>query len=1054
MAIKIKTARNVTPKIYAYTTPGVTYHDGWIKIGYTEQDVDKRINQQSHTIDVYCHPEWHGDAIFADGSGDTFKDTEFHAYLEHLEIQRKRGTEWFYTDGKTSEKHFHDFRANRGVMKKISVMPYNLRDEQNQAVEMTLNYFRKHAGGKFLWNAKPRFGKTLAVYDLCKRLGAQNILIVTNRPAIANSWYDDYEKFLGNAEYLFVSRVDALKDKKFVLSRADYINLSDTRDVDKAKCIEFVSLQDMKTSIYFGGEIDKLREVTEIGWDILIVDEAHEGIDTFKTDVAFDRINRKFTLHLSGTPFKALAKRTFPAEAIFFWTYADEQAKKFSWTGDDENPYANFPQLNLFTYKMSDIVRAELQRGLEIDGETKDYAFDLNEFFSTDNGKFVHESSVDKFLDALTTQKKFPFSTLELRDELRHTFWLLNRVDSAKAMAAKLKTHPTFGAYEIILAAGDGKLDDDAETKKSFDKVVDAIKADKKPTITLSVGQLTTGVTIPEWTGILMLANLQSPQLYVQAAFRAQNPCLFRRDGKFFRKENAYVFDFDPARTLTIYETFANDLASNSPDNLERRQKNIRELLNFFPVIGEDENGEMIELDAEKVLTIPRQIRSKAVVDGGFTSDFLLQNIFHVFNAPPEVLEIVFRLPTAEDEEIFTPAEIQNAEVKNFLSDDGEISLPQEHVIGTAQEIFGEKIYATIDESPKVKAVVKEILDTAHKHYGDKFTEKKPLENQLVADGKKIIERVTESYRIELNTIENDRKSELKRIPESGRTKIEINAEFAERKRVAEEKFQATLTEKINDFAQTAEEKVVEVVETKIKTDERDEVTDNVRDHLRGFSRTIPAFLMAYGDEHTTLATFDEIIPDEIFREVTSISLEEFRYLRDEGKFFDPVVFDDAVQEFLNRRVKLANYFDEAQTEDIFDYIPPQRTNQIFTPKETVRNMADMLEHESPGCFDDPEKTFIDPYMKSGLFVAEIVKRLYRSPALKKIFPDKAERLRHIFAKQVYGLAPTEIIYRIAEKYLLGFGINIPKNNLRQVNAVPAAVEGKLDEFLSELFDA
>ena len=1057
MAIRIKTSRNVTPKIYAYTTPGVTYHDGWTKIGYTERDVDTRIREQTRTVRIRPHLEWQGIAIF-DDSGETFTDRDFHAYLEKLDIKREDNSEWFEIDGVESKKHFYDFRANRGG-EKISVMPYNLRDEQIAAVEMTLAYLREHAGGKFLWSAKPRFGKTLAVYDFCKRAGAQNILIVTNRPAIANSWYDDYKKFFGNAEYLFVSRADALKGKKFVLSRDEFISESINRD--NPKCIEFVSLQDMKTSIYFGGEIDKLREVTEIDWDVMVVDESHEGVDTFKTDLAFDRIKRKFTLHLSGTPFKALAKKSFPADAIYFWTYADEQSKKISWTGDDENPYAELPQLNLFTYKMSEIIRAELQRGLEIDGETKDYAFDLNEFFATDGGKFIHESSVDKFLDALTTQKKFPFSTDELRDELRHTLWLLNRVESARLLAQKLQTHPVFGKYEIILAAGDGKAIwneelgnrnfDWSAAKKSFDKVTEAIKKFPR-TITLSVGQLTTGVTIPEWTGVLMLANLQSPQLYIQAAFRAQNPCLFRRDGKFFRKENAYVFDFDPARTLTIYETFANDLASNSPDNLEGRQKNIRELLNFFPVIGEDERGEMIELDAEEVLTIPRQIRSKAVVDGGFMSDFLFQNIFHVFNATPEILEIISRLPTADADEIITPAEIQNAEVKNFLDDDGEISLPKEYVIGQSKEIFGEKIFAPVEEPPKVKEVVKEILQTAREHYGEKFTDKNTLERQLNAEGKKIVERVTENHKIETKLIERERKTEIKNSVTSGRSVEEINAEFDERKRVAEEKFHTTLAEKINDFAQVAEETVIETVETKIQTDERDEVSDSVRDHLRGFSRTIPACFMAYGDERTTLATFDEIIPDEIFREVTSISLDEFRYLRDEGKFFDPVVFDDAVQEFLNRRVKLANYFDEAQTEDIFDYIPPQRTNQIFTPKETVRNMADMLEHESPGCFDDPEKTFIDPYMKSGLFVAEIVKRLYRSPALKKIFPDTAERLRHIFAKQIYALAPTEIIYRIATKYLLGFGINIPKNNLLQKSAVSAAVEDKLDEFLSDLF--
>ena len=159
---------------------------------------------------------------------------------------------------------------------------------------------------------------------------------------------------------------------------------------------------------------------------------------------------------------------------------------------DRENPYSTLPQLNLYTYQMSEIIKDELQQGIEIDGETEEYAFDLNEFFAVTNGKFNHESSVDKFLDALTRQTKFPFSTEELRDELKHTFWLLDRVDSAKALAKKLREHPIFQEYEVVLAAGDGKLDDDEETMKSYDKVVAAIAQHEK-TITLSVGQLTTG---------------------------------------------------------------------------------------------------------------------------------------------------------------------------------------------------------------------------------------------------------------------------------------------------------------------------------------------------------------------------------------------------------------------------------------------------------------------------------------------------------------------------------------------------------------------------------
>ena len=302
----------------------------------------------------------------------------------------------------------------------------------------------------------------------------------------------------------------------------------------------------------------------------------------------------------------------------------------------------------MLTYQMSEIIKDELEQGIEIQGETEEYAFGLNLFFETKNGQFIHERSVDKLLDAMTTQQKFLFSTEELRNELKHTFWFLNRVDSAKALAKKLEQHPIFGEYKIILAAGDGVmdgagLDSEEESKKSFDKVVSAVRNYEK-TIILSVGQLTTGVTIPEWTAMLMLSNMKSPSLYMQAAFRAQNPCLFVKNGEFYRKKNAYVFDFDPARILMIFEEFANDLpakTSGGRGDAETREENVKELLNFFPVIGEDENGKMVELDAEKVLSIPREIRSQEVVRRGFMSDFLFQNISHVFHAPQEVIDII-----------------------------------------------------------------------------------------------------------------------------------------------------------------------------------------------------------------------------------------------------------------------------------------------------------------------------------------------------------------------------------------------------------------------------
>lgn len=457
----IKTVKNVTPMIYAYTTPEIARHNGWTKIVYTEQDVETRIKQQTHTADVKWNLEWKGNAIFDDGSGDRFTDKDFHVYLRKSGVKQEPGknNEWFHITGQESKLKFYDFRANRGILKDLSmIVPYQLRKEQEDVVEKTITFANNNPGGEFLWNAKPRFGKTLSVYDFCKRIGAKTVLIVTNRPAIANSWYQDYMKFLGTESgYFFVSEVDALKNKPCILSRSEYIDLLINRSSESneyGKCIEFVSLQDMKGSKYFSTNgSDKLCEVADMEWDVLVIDEAHEGVDTYKTDVAFERINRKFTLHLSGTPFKALANNKFADGAIYNWTYADEQREKQEWdtSSESENPHESLPKLNLYTYQMSEIVRNELQKGIEINGETEEYAFDLNEFFSTNNGKIKYDDSVDKFLDAMTLQKKFPFSTPELRDELKHTFWLLDRVDSAKALATKLKNHTVLKIIRLFL---------------------------------------------------------------------------------------------------------------------------------------------------------------------------------------------------------------------------------------------------------------------------------------------------------------------------------------------------------------------------------------------------------------------------------------------------------------------------------------------------------------------------------------------------------------------------------------------------------------------------
>lgn len=1101
-AISIQTTAKVIPMMYAYSTPEIPRHDGWVKIGYTDrQTVDERIAQQTHTADVLYKKEWSGNARFEDEKQTPFTDHDFHAYLTKIGIERTPKTEWFHVDGPTSKDHFIQFRFNHGIVSDGSpVSPYSLRDEQERCVRQTAEYARSHFGGEFLWNAKPRFGKTLSVYDFVRRINAETVLIVTNRPAIANSWYDDYEKFMGpQSGYRFVSETEAMRGRKYCLSREDYMRLMTHDDGYDKRRIEFVSLQDLKGSIYFGGEFNKLEHIANMTWDVLVIDEAHEGVDTYRTDAAFDRIKRDFTLHLSGTPFKALANEKFHVDAIYNWTYADEQTAKRDWDGDASNPYANLPRLNMFTYQMSEIIKDELSQGIELNGEQHEYAFDLNEFFATNGqGRFEHDSAVDKFLDALTTQTKFPFSTPALRDELRHTFWLLNRVDSAIALKKKLDNHPVFKDYEVVLAAGNGRMDGDDQVvnAKSFDRVNEAIRTHDY-TITLSVGQLTTGVTIPEWTGVLMLSSIKSPALYMQAAFRAQNPCLFYRNGEYLRKENAYVFDFDPARTLIIFEQFANGLSPEAAlghiDD-ETRNRNIRTLLNFFPVIGEDEGGEMIELDAEKVLSIPRRIKSREVVKSGFMNNYLFTDALGIiFHAPQDLIDIITSFTPVEEPSKRANVTPDTAEAF-AIGDDGEVEITDEHIIGLEPEIFGEKIYdvhpgrledivpppteptpATARERLRetitgevTRNIIKPVLDDVREKYGSTFrkSDQNRVESRLNAGAEAIVHQHESQYHIEQKRLEQER-DDMMELAETQEERQEVQQEYEKKADEARHDFMGALSQAITEFEEEAKKEVVRQAETSVKEAGKREQEDRLKDHLRGFSRTIPSFLMAYGDETVTLENFDQVIPDEVFREVTSIGLADFRKLRDGGTYigtdgeehsypglFDAVVFNDSVKEFLRLREKLANYFDEAQTEDIFDYIPPQKTNQIFTPKRVVKQMVDMLEAENPGCFDRDDKTFVDLYMKSGLYIAEIVKRLYQSDAMKAKYPDRVARLKHIFADQVYGLAPTEIIYRIAMRFVLGFDadVRITEHNLRQLDALPYAKDGTLEAKLNELF--
>ena len=1088
MGTEIKTGKVVEPKIYAYTTPQVTTNDGWIKIGYTERDVETRIREQTHTAAIKTEILWDYLAEYVDGpdKGLNFKDHDFHGFLKFHDIERRPKTEWFYFNGtpEKSEGLFNKFiRHDVSGYQPGKSNEYALRREQDEAVTKTAAYFTSHENSEFLWNAKPRFGKTLSAYDLVKRLGVTNVLVLTNRPAVANSWYDDFDQFIaGNTEYKFISSTDSLKDRPS-MSREQFIEYLNEHDA--AKQIAFISLQDLKGSKYFGGEYDKLKWVADLHWDLVIIDEAHEAVDTRKSDFAFSNIHRRWTLHLSGTPFKSIAKGQFSDEQIYNWSYADEQQAKKNWdsTCESESPYEALPQLNMFTYQMSKMVLDVINNGVTVDGENYDYAFDLNEFFATnESGEFVHKEAVVAWLDTLTHNEKYPFSTKDLRNELKHTFWILDRVNSAKALKKLLENHPTFENYGIVLAAGSGNAyehnsDEGTENLRSLAAVRKAI-ADHEKTITLSVGQLTTGVTVPEWTGVIMLCNMKSPAQYMQAAFRAQNPYSWTEKGKYYRKERAYVFDFAPERTLIIYDKFANDLSmatANGHGTTDERKENIGELLNFFPVIAEDSSGRMIEIDAAQVMTIPKQIKAQEVVKRGFMSNLLFDNIAGIFRATQTVLDILSELPEAsQGKVVMGNDDIDIVDVD--LDDDDNPIVSDEIVINKQEALFGDKLRSSIANientirnedlkptledmlsrvtAPVITPIVQEMQET----YGLKNRAAQRIEKDIKDAIKTVAEENDKAQNVAIAHKEAEYKEKIEAAT-SDEEKLAIETEREEAisavKVEYKDKFTKDISTTLHELPkQIIKQQEVEVLQTRMNSDE-----EKIRGHLRGFARTIPSFLMAYGDAQLTLDNFDTYVDEDVFYEVTGITLDQFRYLRDggngdgfDGHLFDASTFNEAILEFLRKKSELANYFEDNQ-EDIFDYIPPQQTNQIFTPKKVVKRMVDELEKENPNIFADSTKTYIDLYMKSGLYIAELVKRLYNNESMKQQFPDDKDRLKHILENQVYGFAPSAIIYRIAINFIFGpIGDDVSRKNFIQEDSIPYAKEGEIKNLINNYF--
>jgi type II restriction enzyme len=1050
----IRTFREITPLIYSWTTPDIPKYDGWEKIGYTEQEsADTRIAQQASQLSVEKKLEWVRRAFFNSVAGGRFTDKDFHAYLHQQGVAREtqpKRTEWhhFKFAPKRSLEYFNDFIGQDfpDAPSLRAEDDYVLRPEQQAAVDRTVDAF-KSGQSEMLWNAKPRFGKTLTTYDLMRALDVRRVLIVTNRPAIANSWFDDFVRFIRHrTTFKFVSESPSLSGRA-PMTREQWRAFSLNHQDADPRIVEFLSLQDLKGSLYFGGSYDKLKHITRFDWDLLVIDEAHEGIDTTKTDVAFEQIKRRWTLHLSGTPFKALADGKFDQDQIFNWTYEDEQAARQQWEDNgQENPYAALPTLNLLTYQISRMITDRLAEGVAIDEDAAniDYTFDLNEFFATkDNGFFEHEPEIIKFLDCLAANEKYPFSTPELRDEIRHSFWLLNRVASAKALEKLLKKHAVFKDYTIILAAGDGRSDesDPVAAGKSLEKVRAAIteaeRSDSK-TITLSVGQLTTGVTVPEWTAVIMLSNLSSPAQYMQAAFRAQNPCTFERDGHVFQKQNAYIFDFAPERTLTVFDAFANNLHPNPSGDQQARQGNIRRLLNFFPVLGEDAEGRMIELDATHVLTFPQVFKAREVVRRGFLSNLLFANVAGIFRYSEHFKEILDKLPTAKQGKVNTGEPLDIPQPRPITDADGNVQVDVETVINPKVAELGKPVYS-IEEIPTpapdvpASTAATEIAKAVTEQTRSKRDELTKAYGLTATQAHRDIQRTEQALKNQIERAYTEHNIASKHIEDE----LKNAATEAEAQAVEAKKAEQDETLKANVLAivdKTMDEIVPEVVtreETKREQKRADQTMDDARSRLRGFARTVPMFLMAYGDRNIRLSNFDDYTPDDVFEEITGISEAEFRFLRDGQEvaeengtvaripgLFDETVFDQAVQEFLDKKETLADYFDDKQIENIFAYIPQQKTSLVFTPQPVVKTMLDTLAEEDPGIFTDPGRTFADLFSTAGLFLMELVRRL--DTGLAAEFPDQEERLRHILTSQIFEMSHNEILHRITIEAVSG----------------------------------
>ena len=541
------------------------------------------------------------------GSVCSFNDKEVHSVLERSGIQRKEfagATEWYVCnleDVKDAiaaiKKGEQSFKRSQKSKKHTQFI---LRPEQREAVDRTLKQFRK--GNKMLWNAKMRFGKTVCALHVAKEMKALRTIIITHRPVVDKSWFDDFQQiFYGDAMWHYGSRTkgDSFSTLQKYVAKGEH-------------SVYFASMQDMRGSKEVGGKFDKNNAVFSTEWDLVVVDEAHEGTQTELGKAVLEQLvgQQTKTILLSGTPFNLLDD--YKEEEVFTWDYIMEQKAKNDWEKNhlgEVNPYAILPTLSIYTYDLGSLLS-------EYSDEEK--AFNFREFFRTrEDGGFIHDQDVRRFLDLLCRDDEdslYPYSNDHFRDIFRHTLWVLPGVKAAKALSKLLATHPVFGAFRVVNVAGDG--DEEEENRDALELVNKAIGEDSGATytITLSCGRLTTGVSVKPWTGVFMMAGAYSTSAagYMQTIFRVQTP--YTHQGKM--KTDCYAFDFAPDRTLRVLSEVAKVSHKAGKQSEEDRQV-LGDFLNFCPIISID-GSQMKPYDVNTMLGQLKRAQIERVVQGGF----------------------------------------------------------------------------------------------------------------------------------------------------------------------------------------------------------------------------------------------------------------------------------------------------------------------------------------------------------------------------------------------------------------------------------------------------